>query len=119
MIYYAEEKGNTGNFYVGRTRGKGTVDQVTNKRWNSHHRTDIKQLVAQCVTDTYSACRGAEQKHYDDLMSEGVLITSTRKPGRGAQIAPISDDNPRKDDYIACAKATATLSPKGCPICAK
>ena len=110
----AAEKGATGNYYVGRTRGTGTVTQIINNRERGHHRTDIGRLVPVCVTDSYSACRGAEQKHY----AAAKKITSPRSKGKGAQIAPISADNPKKDDYMACAKASAQPSPPRCAICA-
>jgi hypothetical protein len=118
IVYISAEKGKTGNYYVGRTRGKGTVTQVILKRQQGHHRTDIGYLTPVCETDTYSACRGAEMKHYAAMEAKNKLIKTPRSPGRGKQIAPIKDDNPRKDDYIACAEATARSSPTGCKICA-
>ncbi len=119
VVYKAAEdtgSGPTGNYYVGRTRG-ATADLAKNNRERGHHRTDIGKLQIVCVTDSYSACRGAEQKHY----AAAKKITSKKSKGRGAQIAPISDDNPRKKDYEDCAKASATPSPpgSGCKICAK
>lgn len=118
VVYMAAEKGSTGKFYVGRTRGTGTVAQITNRRQRNHHRTDIGPLKAVCVTDSYSACRGAEQKHYADIVAKGKAITSPRKKGKGKQIAPISGDNPNEKDYLDCAKASAQPSPPGCSICA-
>lgn len=114
VVYMAAERGSTGKYYVGRTRGTGTVTQITNNRQRGHHRTDIGRLKPVCVTDSYSACRGAEQKHY----AAAKKITSPRSKGRGAQIAPISADNPKKKDYMACAKASAQPSPPRCAICA-
>lgn len=118
VVYIAAEKGGTGNYYVGRTRGTGTVMQIVNNRERGHHRTDIGKLKAVCITDSYSACRGAEQKHHADMVSKGKAITAPRAPGRGAQIAPISSDNPKKQDYLDCAKASAQPSPPKCAICA-
>ena len=121
VVYMAAEKGGTGKFYVGRTRGTGTVEQITLSRQRNHHRTDIGGLQAVCVTDSYSACRGAEQKHYQDMVNKGKAITLPRSKGKGAQIAPISEDNPKKKDYEDCAKLSAQNAqpPPSCSICAK
>lgn len=118
VVYMAAEKGGTGKFYVGRTRGTGTVKQITLNRQRGHHRTDIGSLNAVCVTDSYSACRGAEQKHLADIVAKGKAISAPRKKGRGKQIAPVKSDNPKKQDYLDCAKASAQPSPPGCSICA-
>ena len=121
VVYVAVEtpaSGPTPKYYVGRTRGTGTITQIVNNRERNHHRTDIGKLTKVCETDTYSACRGAEQKHYNDMVANGKAITTPRAPGKGAQIAPIAADNPKKQDYEDCAKASATPSPPGCPICA-
>lgn len=118
VVYMAAQMGGTGKFYVGRTRGTGTVEQITLNRQRNHHRTGIGALTAVCVQDSYSACRGAEQKHYDHMAAQGKVITSKRATGRGQQIAPIKADNTRKNDYLACAKNSAQPSPPGCAICA-
>lgn len=121
VVYMAVEKGSSGptaKYYVGRTRGTGTVTQIINNRERGHHRTDIGSLKPVCITDSYSACRGAEQKHYADMASKGKVITTKRAKGRGKQIAPISPDNPKKADYMACAKASAQPSPPRCAVCA-
>lgn len=121
VVYRAAEKpasGPTPQYYVGRTRGTGTAEQIINKREQGHHRTDIGKLVKVCETDSYSACRGAEQKHYADMVANGKAISSPRKKGTGAQIAPIAADNPKKQDYLDCAKASAQPSPPRCAICA-
>jgi hypothetical protein len=120
VVYRAQEdtgSGPTGNYYVGRTRG-ATADQAKNNRERGHHRTDIGKLQIVCVTDTYSACRGAEQKHFNDTVNKGKAIKTPRSKGKGAQIAPISEDNPKKQDYMDCAEASAKPSPPGCAICA-
>jgi|SRR5580765_2713169 len=118
VVYMAAEKGGTGNFYVGRTRGTGTVAQITTNRQRNHHRTDIGPLQPVCVQDSYSACRGAEQKHYDHMAAQGKVITSPRAKGRGKQIAPIRSDHAKKNDYQDCAKSSAQPSPPGCAVCA-
>jgi hypothetical protein len=118
VVYMAAERGSTGNYYVGRTRGTGTIDQIINNRERGHHRTDIGRLKAVCTTDTYSACRGAEQKHYDHMAAQNKVITSPRAKGRGEQIAPVAADSPKKKDYMDCAKASAQPAPPGCAICA-
>lgn len=120
VVYRAAEdtgSGPTGNYYVGRTRG-ASLDLALNNRERGHHRTDIGKLIPVCQADSYSACRGAEQKHYEDNVSKGKAITSPRSKGKGTQIAPISNENPKKKDYIECAKKSAQPSPPGCPICA-
>lgn len=123
VVYMAAEdtgSGPTGNYYVGRTRGTGSISKIINNRERSHHRTDIGPLKAVCITDSYSACRGAEQKHHADMVAKNKAITSPRKKGKGAQIAPISEDNPKKQDYMDCAKASALNAPQPpppCPIC--
>jgi len=120
VVYIAEEEIDyepTGKFYVGRTSGTGTVTQIVNKRQQGHHRTDIGKLKAIHETDSYSACRGAEQKHYEDMVAKNQAITSPRAKGRGAQIAPIAADNRRKQKYLDCAQASARHSHPGCPIC--
>lgn len=121
VVYKAQEEvGNppkkTGNYYVGRTRG-ATADQAKNNRERGHHRTDIGKLQVVCVTDSYSACRGAEQKHYVATKNK---ITSPKSKGKGAQIAPIAADNPNKKDYEDCAKLSAqnAVPQPGCAICA-
>jgi hypothetical protein len=122
VVYKAEEEGSagpTGRFYIGRTRG-ATVAQAKNTRERNHHRKDIGGLEVVCVQDTYSACRGAEQKHYDAL-GPGKRINTPRKKGRGKQIAPIREGNEKVDDYLECAKKSAENAPKppgGCSICA-
>lgn len=118
VVYLAAEKGSTGKFYVGRTRGTGTVAQIITNRQRGHHRTDIGGLTPVCVTDSYSACRGAEQKHYAHLAAQGKVITAPRAKGRGKQIAPINADNAKKADYLACAKDSAQPSPPRCAVCA-
>lgn len=122
VVYMAPQKGGTGKFYIGRTRGTGTVEQITLNRQRNHHRAGIGALQAVCVQDSYSACRGAEQKHYDHMAAQGKVITSPRKTGRGKQIAPIRSDhpkrNPKRNDYMDCAKKSAQPSPPGCAICA-
>lgn len=118
VVYMAPQKGGTGKYYVGRTRGTGTVEQITLGRQRNHHREGIGPLQAVCIQDSYSACRGAEQKHYDHMNNKGKTITSARSKGRGKQIAPIKTDNPRRDDYLACAEKSAKPSPPGCEICA-
>ena len=122
LVYKAEEdtgSGPTGKYYIGRTRGP-TVKQAKNSRERGHHRKDIGELQVVCVADSYSACRGAEQKHYNDMVSKGKAITSTRSKGKGAQIAPISTDNPKSQDYMDCAKVSALNAkpPPSCSICA-
>lgn len=118
VVYMAAQKGGTGKFYVGRTRGTGTVEQITLNRQRNHHRTGIGALTPVCIQDSYSACRGAEQKHYDHMAAQGKVITSSRSKGRGKQIAPIRTDNTNRQDYLDCAKNSAQPSPPGCPICA-
>jgi hypothetical protein len=120
-VYKAEEdtgSGPTGKFYIGRTRGV-TADAAKNARERGHHRKDIGQLEVVCVHNTYSACRGAEQKHYDHMVAQNKQITSPRKTGKGKQIAPISKDNPKKKDYEDCAKLSANnaVPPPSCKIC--
>ena len=86
VVYKAEEdtgSGATGKFYIGRTRGV-TADAAKNTRERGHHRTDIGQLEVVCVHDTYSACRGAEQKHYDHMVAQKKQITSPKQKGKGA-----------------------------------
>jgi hypothetical protein len=120
VVYIARETGSSPpKYYVGRTRGTGTLTQVVNNRERGHHRTDIGKLTAVCQADSYSACRGAEQKHYDDMVTNSKAITTPRSKGKGAQIAPISADNKKKKDYMECATNSARPSPPGCPICAK
>lgn len=117
VIYKAKQIGSKPpKYYIGRTRGP-SVSEAKNARQAGHHRTDIGNLVVVCVQDTYSACRGAEQKHYEAL--KGSKITTKPSKGRGAQIAPISDENPKKKDYLACAKESAKNAKKqpGCSIC--
>lgn len=118
VVYMAKQMGGTGKYYVGRTRGKGSVEEVVLNRQRNHHRVGIGPLVAVCIQDSYSACRGAEQKHYDHWAAQDMVITSKRSEGRGKQIAPIKTDNPRRDDYMACAKSSARPAPPGCGICA-
>ena len=118
VVYMAAQKGGTGNFYVGRTRGTGTVAQITANRQRNHHRTGIGPLVPVCIQDSYSACRGAEQKHYDHMAKRGKVITSQRAKGKGEQIAPIRSDHANRKDYLACAKSSARPSPPGCKVCA-
>jgi hypothetical protein len=118
VVYMAQEIGSDPpKYYVGRTRGIGTVAQIINSREQGHHRTDIGALKKVCEQDTYAACRGAEQLHYLDMVKNNKAITSPRQPGKGAQIAPISKDNPKKDDYLACAKASAKNVSPPCPVC--
>jgi hypothetical protein len=52
------------------------------------------------------------------MVAKGQAITKPKKKGKGKQIAPISADNKKKDDYMACAKAEATPAPPGCGVCA-
>ncbi|SFO42543.1 hypothetical protein [Nitrosospira briensis] len=110
VVYRAKEMINgkwTGNWYIGRTRGTGTVTQILDRRKANHHRPDIGDLEMICTQDSYSACRGAEQKHYDALKNSvpPKVITTPRKKGKGgAQIAPIRDDHDNRDDYMNCAK---------------
>jgi hypothetical protein len=119
VVYMARETGSSPpKYYIGRTRGPGTVTQAINNRERGHHRTDIGSLRKVCEQKSYSACRGAEQLHYLDMVAKGHAITKPRKKGKGKQIAPISADNTKKDDYVACAKAEATPSPPGCDVCA-
>jgi len=118
VVYMAQETGsNPSKFYVGRTRG-ASLDSAIANRERGHHRTDIGKLVPVCQADSYSACRGAEQKHYNHTKTNGDAITTPRSKGKGAQIAPISDDNPKKQDYLDCATQSAQPSPPKCPICA-
>ena len=120
VVYRALQKGSRPpKYYIGRTRGP-SVTEAKNARERGHHRTDIGPLEVICVQDTYSACRGAEQAHYKDLESKGKVITTKRSTGRGTQIAPIKDDNPKKKDYEDCAKQSAENAKKnGCGICSK
>lgn len=118
VVYEARQKGGTGKIYVGRTRGPGTYTQALNTRKSKHHRPGIGPLRAVCIQDSYSACRGAEQKHYENRARQGRVIISQRSEGRGRQIAPIRADNSKKQDYLDCAKSSARPSPPGCAVCA-
>jgi hypothetical protein len=125
VIYRAQELDAngvwTGNWYIGRTRGTGTVQQAIDRREANHHRTDIGPLEYLCRQESYSACRGAEQKHYSALKGPPDLrIKGARSKGTGAQIAPIRDDHENRDDYIQCAKNEKTAPPKPknpCDVC--
>lgn len=97
-----------GKTYVGRTSGPGSstnADVLANRKAR-HHRKFQKgggpQVV--CTQDSYSACRGAEHIHRQHALANG---TGTK------QIKPIADANPRKKDYIECAKKSNT----NCSIC--
>ena len=125
VIYRAKEMigGNwTGKYYIGRTRGTGTITQILDKRKANHHRKDIGDLELVCKQESYSACRGAEQKHYDALKTSTppTVITTPRKKGKGgAQIAPIRDDHDDRDDYLDCAKNEKTNNTTNpCGVCA-
>lgn len=123
VIYRAKEMVNgqwTGNWYIGRTRGTGTVRQALDRREMNHHRTDIGPLEFLCQQDSYSACRGAEQKHYDALKGPpDRRIKSARSKGKGAQIAPIRDDHDHRGDYLDCAKKEKSgNTTKPCGVCA-
>lgn len=96
IIYIAMDLKNPGKTYVGRTSGKpgDTTEAILGKRKAGHHR-NLGPLRAVCETDSYAAVRGAEQLHRE----------SVAKSGKGTkQINPISPKNPRKQDYIDCAK---------------
>jgi hypothetical protein len=120
VVYKAKQIGSRPpKYYIGRTRGP-SVDAARNARERGHHRADIGPLVVVCVQNTYSACRGAEQKHYQDLVDRGEAIITKRSKGRGAQIAPIRDESSAPGcDYLECAKESAKKAKKPCKICSK
>ena len=118
VVYMARQTGShPPKYYIGRTRGTGTVAEIIKNRQDGHHRTDIGPLQKVCEQDTYAACRGAEQLHYLAMANQGKAIQTKRATGKGKQIAPIAADNPKKDDYIACAKASAKNVSPPCPVC--
>jgi hypothetical protein len=93
--------------YVGRTSGpKGDTDMQILRRRKARHHVKFKKGGPQivCWQDSYSACRGAEHIHRQHALKSG---DGTK------QIKPIADDNPRKKDYIECAKKSNVT----CAIC--
>jgi uncharacterized Zn-binding protein involved in type VI secretion len=112
VVYIAavyDEHGNpTGKWYVGRTRGPAgaSTRQILNKRFSSHHwrkpsrkrKETIGPLTAVCETDSYSAVRGAEEKH-QKAMEAGGLGTKQANP-----ISPRKGTKKKKDKYMECAK---------------
>ena len=123
VVYMARQTGSRPpKYYIGRTRGPdtgpGSVTRAINNRERGHHRTDIGPLQKVCEQNSYAACRGAEQLHYDDMVKNGQAITTKRQKGKGKQISPIRKGTKKEPDYLACAKQEATPSPPGCGICA-
>jgi Toxin PAAR-like domain len=113
VIYKAldNEPGNEGKIYVGRTSGpaSATAEAIKNKRQATHHRKQLGPLTVIHELDSYSACRGAEQLHREHFKNK-------KKPPIGTkQINPIHPDNPRRKDYIECAKRSAATTK--CAIC--
>lgn len=96
---------NVGKIYVGRTSGPKADDElaILDRRHARHHRK-LKGKKVVCSPDSYSACRGAEHLHRAHRQAQGKGTD---------QIKPIADNNPRKDDYIECAKKSNTT----CDIC--
>jgi len=117
VVYEAQllDKGKpTGKMYVGRTSGKpgATAKEIAKKRKASHHRKDIGPLQVVCETDSYSACRGAEEKHQKAHEAKGASLSTGKKK---TQINPISPKNKqKKEDYLECAKQKNS---KTCGIC--
>ena len=102
-------------WYVGRSHGPKNADPIAiaNKRKRGHHRHDIGQLIVACVTTSYAAIRGAEQKHQQYFESKGMSVAGSKKQG-GTQIRAIRPTHERKEDYLECAKRT---NGKTCGIC--
>lgn len=116
VVYESPDAEHAGKTYVGRTNGPQSmsVRDILAKRRGTHHRKLAKILKPVCVTTSYAACRGAEQKHLEAKGKAGA----PGKPGpkgsrRTAQINGISPKNKRRTDYLACAKKLN----KNCPIC--
>jgi hypothetical protein len=108
----------TGEMYVGRTQGLQSelTDTIVLRRMRGHHRRKsakkrkklkkIGDLIGVCVTESYAAVRGAEQKHMDYYRN--------KTPPQGSQMNGISPDNPRRQDYMDCAEQKNGAN---CDIC--
>jgi hypothetical protein len=98
VIYKADEfdqQGNKIGTYVGRTSGPPgeSTQSILRRRRSGHHRKGLaSQLEPMFETDSYAGARGAEH-----LLRE--------KHSTADQINPIGPKNPRKEDYIDCAKS--------------
>lgn len=111
LVYIApildKNKQPTGEMYVGRTSGPGGDNplDIANRRKASHHRKDIGALQVVCVTDSYAAVRGAEEKHQKDFETTNQSRSIDTKTEKKTQINPISSKNKKKKEkYMECAK---------------
>jgi Domain of unknown function (DUF4150) len=115
VVYMAVDK--SGRVYIGRTRGPVgmSVNAILNKRKSSHHRKGIGKLFPLCVTDSYAAVRGAEQKHYADFVKHGESVSNSpsKKDHQINPISPKKSNQPKKDRYMNCSKAVNPL----CGVC--
>ncbi len=96
VVYKADEFDKNGKkigTYVGRTSGKPgeRVADILKRRQAGHHR-NVGPLQEVFTTDSYAAVRGAEH-------------LARAKYSTVDQINPVGPNNPRKDDYLDCAKS--------------
>lgn len=82
----------TGLPYVGRTSGTGTIEQIINRRINSHHRKLI-DVDVESISESYAEIRGREQQLIDKFGLENLAN----------EINGISERNPRLEYYLDAA----------------
>ena len=90
VTYIAEDLDNPGKYYVGRSSGTETPQQILNRRKAGHHR-NLGDLEFDQVTESYHAIRGREHLVWERLREQGLSTD---------QINPISSRNKNKEKYI-------------------